>query len=90
MYISFGIITSKKHHIASSSKRENFQHISPHVIFEHACFDFCTYIIGGGDLQGPKQKVPWLTKEDNCGIKIPLLFAGAVGQPWYNSVILTV
>ena len=35
---------------------------------DNACFELYTYIIGGGDLQGPKRKAPpWLRKEDKDG-----------------------
>ena len=82
MYIYFGLwLSPVQSNIqqTSCSKTETSNIFCSQVKFQYmdnACFELYTYIIGGGDLQGPKQKVPWLRKEDNCGIKMPLLFAG--------------
>ena len=48
---------------------------------DNTYFEFYTYIIGGGGLQGPKRKACWLTKEDIDGIKIPLVYAGDYWTP---------
>jgi len=86
------VVTGKKHHIASCSKTENFKHIlftTQYSKLDNACFEFFTYNIGGGDLQGPKQKALWLTKDDKDGKSHHCSTQETIGQPWYNPVILT-